>query len=77
MQQHGAVQPTSIAIIPMPRPKTPICSGERRLPACSSRQPVANRSRAHIRLAKRGHSAQRPNAAGWQPALPRNCHSYS
>ena len=50
-------------------------SGESRLLACSSRQPAANRFRAHIRLGERGHSAQRPNAAGWQPALPRSASS--
>ena len=51
-------------------------SGESRLLACSSRQPAANRFRTHIRRAKEGHSAQRPNAAaGWQPALPRSASS--
>src|SRR4029077_3061646 len=50
-------------------------SGEGRLLACSSRQPAANRFRAHIRLAERGHSAHRPNAAAWQPALPRSASS--
>ena len=50
-------------------------SGDSRLPASSSRQPAANRFRAYIRLAKRGHSAQSSNAAGWQPALPRSASS--
>jgi hypothetical protein len=50
-------------------------SGESRLLACSSRQPAANRFRAHIRLGKKGHSAQPRNAAGWQPALRRSASS--
>ena len=50
-------------------------SGESRLLACSLRQPAANRFRAHIEARERGHSAQRPNAAGWRPALPRSASS--
>src|SRR4029077_17213498 len=50
-------------------------SGESRLLACSSRQPAANRFRAHIRLAKEDIRRSGPNAAGWQPALPRSASS--
>jgi hypothetical protein len=54
-------------------------SGEHRLLACSSRQLAANRwVFSHwIRLRSLRHAkgafGQRPNAAGWQPALPRRC----
>ena len=49
-------------------------SGESRLLACSSRQPAEPISSTHW-ARERGHSAQRPNAAGWQPALPRSASS--
>jgi len=51
-------------------------SGERRLPACSSRQPAANINpqtvlgRHHFPTVEDA-PGKLPGAAGWQPALPR------
>ena len=47
-------------------------SGEHRLPACSSRQ-LAAKQLCFISTVcvRQMHSAQRPNATGWQPVLPR------
>jgi len=48
-------------------------SGERRLPACSFRQPAGNIEgvRMSINVASAARSfGKLPNDAGWQPALP-------
>src|SRR5919109_2842982 len=45
-------------------------AGEHRPLACSSRQLAANML-AHLRRKLLSAFGQRPNAAGWQPALPR------
>jgi hypothetical protein len=46
-------------------------SGERRLPACRSRQLAETRIRDHHDNTRKNIAGKLPAIAGWQPALPR------